>query len=154
MEHNFERLKAHILPLSHSARFEVARTEWDLVSVEITEEFDNCPCGQEIKEHCYITNRITGESTYVGNVCINRFIGIDTGSLFDGLKRIAKDPYANANFDVIEHGRKLGFIYDSEYGFLVETRRKRNLSPKQLEWKRKINRRIIQQISVQRRTRS
>lgn len=154
MEHNFERLKAHILPLSHSDRFEVARTEWDLVSVEITEEFDNCPCGQEIKEHCYITNRITGQSTYVGNVCINRFIGIDTGSLFDGLKRIAKDPYANANLDVIEHGRKLGFIYDSEYGFLMETRRKRKLSPKQLEWKRKINRRIIQQISVQRRMRS
>lgn len=154
MEHNFERLKAHILPLSHSDRFEVARTEWDLVSVEITEEFDNCPCGQEIKEHCYITNRITGKSTYVGNVCINRFIGIDTGSLFDGLKRIAKDPYANANLDVIEHGRKLGFIYDSEYGFLVETRRKRKLSPKQLEWKRKINRRIIQQISVKRRTQS
>ena len=154
MEHNFERLKAHILPLSHSDRFEVARTEWDLVSVEITDELDNCPCGQEIKEHCYITNRITGESTYVGNVCINRFIGIDTGSLFDGLKRIAKDPYSNANLDVIEHGRRLGFIYDSEYEFLVETRRKRKLSPKQLEWKRKINRRIIQQISVQRRTRS
>ena len=68
-----------------------------MVSVEITKEFDHCPCGQKIKEHCYITNRITGESTYVGNVCINRFIGIDTGNLFDGLKRIAKDPSANAN---------------------------------------------------------
>lgn len=154
MEHNFERLKAHILPLSHSEHFEVARTEWDLIGVEITEEFDNCPCGQEIKEHCYITNRITGESTYVGNVCINRFIGIDTGSLFDGLKRISKDLYANANLDVIEHGRKLGFIYDSEYSFLIETRLKRKLSSKQLEWKRKINRRITQQIVVKRRTRS
>ena len=154
MEHNLERLKAHILPLSRSNRFDVARTEWDLVGVEISEESDNCPCGQEIKEHCYITNRITGESTYVGNVCINRFIGIDTGTLFDGLKRIAKDPYANANLDVIEHGRKLGFIYDAEYAFLVQTRLKRNLSPKQLEWKRKINRRITQQISVQRRTRT
>lgn len=153
MEHNLERLKAHILPLSHSDRFEVARTEWDLVGVEITEEFDNCPCGQEIKEHCYITNRITVESTYVGNVCINRFIGIDTGTLFDGLKRISKDPCANANLDVIEHGRQLGFIYDSEYKFLVETRLKRKLSPKQREWKRKINRRITQQIVVQRRTR-
>lgn len=154
MDHNFERLKAHILPLSHSGNFEVARTEWDLVGVELSEEFDNCPCGQEIKEHCYITNRITGESTYVGNVCINRFIGIDTGGLFDGLKRIAKDPYANANLDVIEHGRKLGFIYDSEYNFLVETRLKRKLSSKQLEWKRKINHRITQQIAVKRRTRS
>ncbi len=151
MEHNLERLKAHILPLSHSDSFEAARTEWDLVGVEITDEFDSCPCGQDIKEHCYITNRITGESTYVGNACINRFIGIDTGGLFDGLKRIAKDPYANANLDVIEHGRKLGFIYDSECQFLIETRLKRKLSSKQLEWKRKINRRIIQQIVVQRR---
>lgn len=154
MAHNFERLKAHILPLSQSDMFEVARTEWDLVSVEITRTFHHCPCGQEIKEHCYITNRITGQSTYVGNVCINRFIGIDTGNLFDGLKRIANDPYANANLDVIEHGRKMGYIYDSEYKFLVSTRLKRNLSEKQLEWKRKINRRITGKISVQRRTRT
>lgn len=154
MEHNFEKLKEHILPLSKSDRFEVARAEWDLIGVEITEEWDHCPCGQEIKEHCYITNRITGESTYVGNICINRFIGIDTGNLFDGLKRIAKDPYANANLDVIEHGRTMGYIYDAEYEFLVSTRLKRKLSDKQLDWKRKINRRITQQISVQRRTRT
>ncbi|QBH00045.1 hypothetical protein [Xanthomonas oryzae] len=154
MEHNLERLKAHILPLSQSDRFDVARTEWDLVGVEITEDFDRCPCGQEIKEHCYITNRITGESTYVGNVCINRFLGISTGTLFDGLKRIANDPHANANLDVIRHGLKLGFIYESEYDFLVSTRLKRNLSLRQLEWKRKINRRITQQIVVRRRTRT
>ena len=154
MEHNFERLKAHILPLSRSDRFEVARTEWDLVEVEITEEFDSCPCGKDIKEHCYIVNRVTGMSTHVGNVCINRFIGIATGTLFDGLKRLAKDPYANANLDVIEHGRKLGFIYDSEYNFLVETRLQRKLSPAQREWKRKINRRITQNIVVQRRTKA
>lgn len=154
MEHNFERLKDHILPLSQSDIFDIARTEWDLASVEITQLLDHCPCGQEIKEHCYITNRVTDHSTYVGNVCINRFIGIDTGNLFDGLKRIANDPYANANLDVIEHGRKMGYIYDSEYKFLVSTRLKRKLSDKQLEWKRKINRRITEQISVQRRTRT
>ncbi|MGH8053348.1 MAG: hypothetical protein ACREP4_05455 [Stenotrophomonas sp.] len=154
MEHNFDRLKAHILPLSRAGNFEVARLEWDLVGVEITEEFDSCPCGQEIKEHCYITNRVTGESTYVGNVCINRFIGIDTGTLFDGLKRIAKDPYANANYDVIEHGRRMNYIYETEYAFLLQTRLKRKLSDKQLEWKRKINRRITQQIVVQRRTKT
>lgn len=152
MEHNFERLKAHILPLSLSDVFDVARMEWDLVSVEITEDFDSCPCGQEIKEHCYITNRITNKSTYVGNVCINRFIGIETGNLFEGLKRISNDPYANANIDVIEHGRKMGFIYETEYEFLTKTRLKRKLSDKQLEWKRKINRRITQKIIVQRRT--
>ena len=39
--HNFERLKAHISPLSVSSTFDVARKEWDPVGVEISEEFDN-----------------------------------------------------------------------------------------------------------------
>ena len=89
MEHNFEKLRAHILPLSESPSFELARSEWQLVDVEVSEEFDSCPCGQQIKEHCYIQNILNGSRTYVGNVCINRFLGIDTGNLFDGLKRIA-----------------------------------------------------------------
>ena len=154
MEHNYEKLKAHILPLSHSSHFETARGEWRLVGVEITEEFDSCPCGQNIKEHCYIQNSITGHSTHVGNVCINRFMGIETGTLFDGLKRITSDQFANANIDVIEHGYKLGFIYESELKFLMDTRFKRKPTSAQLEWKRKINRRITKQIVVQRRTRT
>lgn len=152
MEHNFERLKAHILPLSKAKDFETARTEWKLLAVEISDEFDNCPCGQEIKEHCYIENSRTGKQTYVGNVCINRFIGIDTGNLFEGLRRIAEDNTANANDDVIEYANERGFLFDKEYDFLMSTRRKRKLSLKQIEWKRKINRRITNQIVVQKRT--
>jgi hypothetical protein len=151
--HNFERLKEHILPLSASNIFDVARTEWDLVAVELSEEWDNCPCGQEIKEHCYLRNRVTGHHTYVGNVCINRFIGIKTGSLFDGLRRIANDPVANPNIAVIEYARERGFLFgDKEYNFLVQTARKRMLSPAQIVWKQKINRRILNQTVVQRRT--
>jgi hypothetical protein len=151
--HNFERLKAHILPLSVSDRFDVARLEWDLVGVEISDEFDNCPCGQDIKEHCYIRNRLNGNSTYVGNVCINRFIQIDTGNLFDGLKRIARDVTANANNDLIEHAYRMGYLYDEkEYNFLKQTMHKRNLSEKQIAWKQKINRRILQQTKVRKRT--
>ncbi|GIK70932.1 MAG: hypothetical protein BroJett020_22270 [Bacteroidota bacterium] len=152
MEHNFERLKAHILPLSRAKDFETARTEWKLIAVEISDEFDSCPCGQEIKEHCYIENTRTGHKTYVGNVCINRFIGIDTGTLFDGLKRIAEDESSNANEDVIEYANERGFLFDKEYDFLMDTRLKRKLSPKQIAWKRKINRRIINQTVVQKRT--
>jgi hypothetical protein len=154
MEHNFERLKDHILPRSVSKHFETARREWDLVGVEISVEFDNCPCGQEIREHCYIRNRQNGNVTYVGNVCINRFIGIDTGSLFSGLKRIAADAQANPNEDLIEHAHKFGYIYEGEYKFLMETRFKRKLSPNQLAWKSKINRRIINKTVVQRRSRT
>jgi len=151
-EHNLEQLKAHILPLSVAKNFEVARKEWHLIGVEISEEFDNCPCSQEIKEHCYIENRLNGNRTFVGNVCINRFIGIETGALFDGLKRIAKDSSANANEDLIEHSYRFGYIYESEYKFLMETRFKRKLSTKQKAWKEKINRRITNKTVVQRRS--
>ncbi len=150
--HNFERLKAHILPLSRAQVFEVARREWRLIGVEVSEEFDNCPCGQEILEHCYIRNESTGHSTYVGNVCINRFIGIDTGSLFPGLRRIAANPSANANADLVQHAYKLGYIFEGEYKLLMETRFHRKLSEKQIEWKQKIHRRITNKTVVRRRS--
>lgn len=151
--HNFERLKAHILSLSVSQRFDVARTEWSLIAVELSEEFDECPCGQEIKEHCYIRNRLNGNESYVGNVCINRFLQVDTGNLFDGLKRIAKDLAANANNDLIEHAYRMGYLYgEKEYTFLKQTMRKRNLSAAQIAWKVKINRRIVSQTVVRKRT--
>lgn len=151
--HNFERLKAHILPLSVSRVFDVARTEWFLEAIEISDEFDNCPCGQEIKEHCYIRNRLNGNATYVGNVCINRFIQIDTGNIFDGLKRIAADITANANHDLIEHAWRSGYLFgEKEYTFLKQTALKRKLSPAQTAWKEKINRRILAQTKVRNRT--
>lgn len=150
---NLQQLKAHILPLSVASSFDEARREWDLVAVEISDEWDKCPCGQDIKEHCYIRNRHNGNSTYVGNICINRFIQIDTGNLFDGLKRIAEDDTANANYDLIEHAYRMGYLYsEREYRFLLQTARKRVLSQAQLDWKRKINRRILAQTIVQRRT--
>jgi hypothetical protein len=151
--HNFERLKAHIIPLSVSQDFTSARSEWDLTAIEVSEEMDNCPCGQDIKEHCFITNRLTGHQTYVGNVCINRFMGISTGTLCAGLKRIAQDDTANANDDLIDYAYQKGYLFDAnELSFLRQTKLKRNLSFKQLEWKRKINRRILNGTVVARRT--
>ena len=151
MTHNFERLKAHILPFSSSSDFQIAKTEWDLVGVEISEELDECPCGKEIKEHCYIHNRLTGSETYVGNVCINRFMGLDTGILFAGLKRIKADADAAPNDALIAHANSHGYLYENEYEFLKQTVRKRSLSDKQLSWRQKINRRIISQTVVRKR---
>lgn len=150
---NFEKLKNYIIPLSHSQDFASASKEWELIAVEISDEFDNCPCGQDIKEHCYIRNRITHHETYVGNICINRFMGLSTGTLFDGIKRIMKNRTANANDAVIEYAHKMGYLYgQNEYAFLIQTRLKKNLSAKQLEWKKKINDRILKGIVVRKRT--
>jgi hypothetical protein len=152
MEHDFERLKAHILPLSQSQGFELARREWSLVAIEISREFGSCPCGHPIKEHCFIRNRLTGKTTFVGNVCIDRFVGIPTETLFDGVRRIAQNRRANANEGLIKFARNCGYLYDGEYEFLMQTRRKRKLSHRQVAWKKKINRRILNKIVVQRRS--
>jgi len=152
--HNFERLKEHILPLSSAQAFDVARREWSLAGIEVSEEWDNCPCGQKIKEHCFIRNRVTGAETYVGNVCINTFIGIDTGTLFDGLKRIAGGKPARANEDLIRHAFAMGYLHgEKERDFLMRIRLKRKLTPAEEQWERFIHRRILKQTVVRQRTR-
>jgi hypothetical protein len=150
--HNFEKLAGHIVSLSHAKSFHVAKLEWTIKFVEISEEKGNCPCGQTILEHCYISNHVNGNETYVGNVCINRFMEIDTGSLFDGLKRIAENNRANANIAVIEYANERGFLFEREYPFLIQTRLKQKLSAGQLAWKEKINKRILKQAVVKRRS--
>ena len=152
MSHHFEALKAHILSLSEAESFEVARLEWILEFVEVSEEFDSCPCGQEIKEHCFIRNTRTGHQTYVGNVCVNQFIGINTGNLFDGLKRLKANLHANANLAVIQYAEKQGYIFENERNFLETTMRKRVLSGPQRAWKEKISRRILNHTVVRKRT--
>lgn len=151
-EHNLEKLKSHILPLSNASEWSDAKNEWRLVGIEVQEDWDNCPCGKEIKELCHIHNQLNGKRTYVGNVCVNRFIGIDTGNIFAGLRRIIDDDAANANEDLIIHAYRFGYIFENEYEFLMQTRRKRILSAKQLDWKKKINRRIVNQTVVKKST--
>lgn len=143
---------AHILPLSYARTFEAAKLEWVLEFVEVSEEFDFCPCGQQIKEHCYIRNVKTGNQTYVGNVCVNRFIGIDTGTLFDGLKRLKANPQANPNPAVIDYAEQRGFLFEKEPQFLRATALRRKLSHAQVAWKEKINCRILSKTVVRRRT--
>lgn len=147
-DHNLESLKLHIIPLSNASEWNLAKNEWRLVGVEVQDEWDHCPCGKEIKELCHIKNQLNGNITYVGNVCVNRFIGIDTGNLFAGLRRIIENDTTNPNEDLIIHSYNLGYIFENEYNFLMQTRRKRILSAKQAEWKKKINRRIISQTVV------
>lgn len=150
--HNFQNLKNHILPLSEEKiNFELAKKEWQLDHVMITEEFGKCPCSHPIKEHCYMKNKINGICTYVGNVCVRRFMDIDTGNLFSGLVQIKKKDTAKPNLAVIEYVHRKGNLYnDGEYNFLMGIRKKRKLSTKQEEWLKKINRRIILGIVVRR----
>lgn len=148
MSSNRDRLEEQIIALSVADTFNAARVEWSLARIEYHEDWDNCPCGKEIKELCFIRNGKNFNETYVGNVCIKNFMGISTGNLFDGLRRIMGNSEANANEDLIHYAKRMGFLYDKEYTFLMQTKNKRKLSSKQLAWKQKINRRILKKIVV------
>ena len=41
--------------------------------IEDDEEFENCVCGQKIKELCYLRHKRTKEEVIVGNSCIHQF---------------------------------------------------------------------------------
>jgi len=147
--HNFQKLKEKILPLSQAKSFYKAKLEWKLTSVHIENNWSHCPCGQKIKELCYITNVKNKNKIYVGNVCINNFMEIDTGNIFDGLRKIIKNINANPNKDLINYANKKGFLYgENEYKFLISLKGKSKLSDKQKSWRKKINRRIINETKV------
>ena len=100
--YNFQQLKKHILPLSHAGAWEVAVKEWSLVGIHEADEPETCPCGHfPIMEVCSIHNRVTGQSTEVGNICVKRFLGLRSDLIFTAIKRIRKDPEKSLNADAI-----------------------------------------------------
>lgn len=149
--HNLRKLKAHILNLSEADNFDDAKSEWKLDYIYITEEYGRCPCNVRIKEHCSLKNEKNKNTTWVGNVCVRRFMNIDSGSLFRSLKTIRGNRSAKPNMSLINYAWDRRYLYGkNEYNFLADISRKRRLSQKQLNWLLKINRRILEKIVVRR----
>lgn len=152
--YNFIKLKNHILSLSENKNdFDKARKEWKLSWVYYTEHIETCPCGVAIKEHCVLQNIQNKRETYVGNVCVYKFIKIaEAKSIFTSLRNIKKATDTSVrkpNAALIEYAYKKGYLYDvRERNFLKKIKKKRKLSPAQKGWLRKINRRIIKKIVV------
>jgi hypothetical protein len=145
MSESKQQLMAHILPLSKSTHWEEAVKEWSLVGVY--EGLKQCPCGQyPIIEICMIANGVTGNATEVGNVCVKNFMGLPSDHLFQALRRIRKDPSRPLSARAADHFFNRGVFNDWEHGFLIDTARKRRMSLKQIEIRRKLNMKVIQAI--------
>jgi hypothetical protein len=142
--YNFEQLRERILAFSEAKDWEVARKEWALVDVYQSGEPDTCLCGHfPIVEICVISNRITKKSTEVGNVCVRRFLGFRSDLIFSAIKKIRKDPTKSLNADAITFFRDRSLLTTWEYGFLQNTKSKRNLTPAQLETRKRINNKVL-----------
>lgn len=145
--HNFEHLRAEIIARSQAKTWEAALPEWRIDRIFWEQEPETCLCTHHpINEYCFLLNRLNGNEALVGNICVKRFMGMDSGSLFDGIKRIAEDETKALNEAAIDHAKAKGWINEWEYGFCVNTRRKRNLTGKQLQKRIDINRTVLARV--------
>ena len=143
-DHNFQALRRAILKLSQATDWETACKEWALTDIYESEEDQTCLCEKfPIREVCAIRNTVTGHSTEVGNVCVKRFLGINSNLIFDAVKRVRKDETKSLNADAIVFFNKSGILTAWEYGFLNDTKGKRNLSAAQLAKRIEINQRVL-----------
>lgn len=140
MDHCSSRLMAAILDLSEASDWDEARKEWDLQEVYFTEVPGTCLCSHfPIIEHCLIGNRLNGNEATVGNVCVTRFIGLPSSTIFAAFKRIAVDPKCALNLQAITFAHGKYWLTDWEREFSIDTMKKRKLSPKQLAIRIRIN---------------
>lgn len=142
--HNEFQLASRIVEFSVSNDWAIARAEWDLAEIYFEDEPSTCLCTHyPIIEICVLRNRHNGNVAEVGNVCVNKFLGIPSKIIFDGLKRVSKDQSNALNSAASHYAFRKGWISQWEYNFLIDTGRKHALSFKQMAKRREINVRVL-----------
>lgn len=139
------RLAEEILKLSDSKSWDFAKLEWNFEMAYESEEEQTCLCGHyPIRNICVIKNKKTNNVTEVGNCCINKFLGIEDGNkVFTSIKRLKDDLTKSISVDVIKYMKNSTVLSEFEYHFYMDIHKKRNLSEKQLDLKKRINRKLI-----------
>lgn len=145
--HNFNQLKREIISRSDAKTWSEARLEWRLSWIDIAPELRGCLCGHfPIREICYLTNIKNRSRAEVGNVCVNKFMGINSAAVFRCLGRIRKDDRKSLTPDAYELFHDNGVLTDWEYEFCEDTCRSRNLTDRQMLKRRNINRKVLRSI--------
>ena len=138
------KLTSNIIQLSQSDIWDIAKLEWVLKEIYEADEPETCLCGHfPIIEVCVLSNKLNQKTTTVGNCCVKKFIGLPSDKIFQAVKRIRKDNHKSLNIEAIEHAFGKGWINEWEYNFSVDTVRKRKLSDKQLQTRKKINEKML-----------
>ncbi|MCC5823184.1 MAG: hypothetical protein LAT64_07745 [Phycisphaerales bacterium] len=141
--------------MSKAEHWDLARHEWQLDYVEIIYDEDDkdgyspeqCPCGHyPISELCWLRNTENGHSTFVGNVCVRKFMDIPADTVAAGIKRIVKNQEKALNVEAGKFAYDKKWINDWELNFCLNTARKRRLSASQLAKRIQINARVIAEV--------
>jgi len=149
------QLFREIIARSVAQHWREAKREWELVDIYREDEPLECLCGHTpIIEICVLRNRRNGNDAIVGNVCVNKFLGIDSNLIFEGLRRISEDPTKGLNAAATLHAFEKKWINEWEKNFSLNTNKKRKLSAKQEVKREEINRRVLARTTNRFRNRS
>lgn len=136
-----------IVEKSLSSEWEYAKKEWHLAYVEIADDSDvadnayQCACGKNhIKELCFIHNKTNGNELLVGNCCVKKFMDLENDAIFRAIRS------KKLNSEIIEYAFSHNIINEWEKNFLHDVWRKRTFSFKQIETKRKIEKKIFRHV--------
>ncbi len=144
MSTNRFQLIERILELSVADSWDEAKSEWEIDCIEQSEEPDTCLCGHfPINELCHLINSENGNSALVGNVCVNKFLEMESKKIFDCIGRIRQDIGKAPNPDLIDFVHRKDWVDDWQRGFLYSTFRKRKLTAEQLSIRKEINEVIL-----------
>jgi hypothetical protein len=142
------KLAREIIALSASQNWDAAKLEWFLQEIYFEDEPGVCLCGHTpIIETCVLKNKANGNIAIVGNVCVKKFMGLNSDKIFQAVKRVRKEIDKSLNAEAIEYALEKGWINSKDKSFYLDVFRKRNLSEKQLKWKKDVNSRVLKGIT-------
>ena len=129
-----------IILLSEAGVWDEARQEWCLDEIRREEEPQTCLCEHyPINEICTIRNERNNNTVEVGNVCVNKFMGLPSDKIFQALRRVAEDVSKALNAEAIRYAFDQDWINKWETEFYFNTWRKRKLTYKQQRKRQQIN---------------
>lgn len=154
MSHNFANLQTHILARSAATEWLKAVAEWTIDVpdfIEDDEPLATCPCSHyPIRELCWLSNHVTAQRTFVGNVCIKVFMQMShVIGIVDGFQRVRADRSAGAlNEAAIAFAHRNRWINEWEHSFYLDTWRKRKLTPLQAAHRQEINQKVLRALTL------
>lgn len=144
--YNFAQLQQEIFSRSREKTdWTLCKNEWRVHDIYRVGDEQTCLCGHNpIFQICELQNEVTRQFADVGNVCVQKFIGLRSKRLFAALDRIDKDPRRSLNKEAIDlytHLRVIGGGEAEEY--LSFYRKRKHVTEEQYEFKEAINSRIL-----------
>ena len=142
------RLTQGIIENSEANNWVEAKKEWSFTHATFArlEDKEVCLCGHTpIVELCHLSNEHNRNEVIVGNVCVTKFMDIETpiNKILPSLLRIKEKLSRSINSEVLDIAVDKNLINNWELNFYWDTIRKRKLTLKQENIRKKINKKIL-----------